>query len=218
MRHRTVNSTRAAGGQRARGFRTGPSRTDNPVRHAQALRPRRRGLDPDRAAAHQLLRDRDAPLGHPPRLRSRRRAPAGPDAAGRPQARPARARPPVALPPRPRRGPALPAAPLARPRSDARRAARARSRARSRRRSWGATAARRSFRSRSPSWRDCFPRGFELVELKEGRNQVAGETVEVLAQPHSDPSIGIRVRDVTYVTDTVVRKESVAVRAARRPS
>jgi ribonuclease BN (tRNA processing enzyme) len=59
------------------------------------------------------------------------------------------------------------------------------------------------------SWRDCFPKGFELVELKEGRNQVAGETVDVLAQPHSDPSIGIRVRDVSYVTDTVIRKETV---------
>jgi ribonuclease BN (tRNA processing enzyme) len=63
------------------------------------------------------------------------------------------------------------------------------------------------------SWGDCFQRGFELVELSEGSNQVAGEKVEVIAQPHSDPSIGIRVRDVTYVTDTVVRRESVAFAA-----
>jgi ribonuclease BN (tRNA processing enzyme) len=63
------------------------------------------------------------------------------------------------------------------------------------------------------SWRDCFPKGFELVELKEGRNQVAGETVDVIAQPHSDPSTGLRVRDVTYVTDTVARKETVAFAA-----
>jgi ribonuclease BN (tRNA processing enzyme) len=57
-------------------------------------------------------------------------------------------------------------------------------------------------------WGEAFARGFELVELAVGRNVVAGETVEVVAQPHSDPSIGIRVRDVTYVTDTTVRKES----------
>jgi ribonuclease BN (tRNA processing enzyme) len=63
------------------------------------------------------------------------------------------------------------------------------------------------------TWGDCFPRGFELVELAEGTNLVAGEKVEVIAQPHSDPSIGIRVREVTYVMDTVVRKESVAFAA-----
>jgi ribonuclease BN (tRNA processing enzyme) len=59
-------------------------------------------------------------------------------------------------------------------------------------------------------WRDAFPKGFELVELQEGRNKVAGEDVQVIAQPHSDPSIGVRVRDVAYVTDTIVRKETVA--------
>jgi ribonuclease BN (tRNA processing enzyme) len=59
-------------------------------------------------------------------------------------------------------------------------------------------------------WSDRFPKGFELVELAEGRNKIAGEDVDVIAQPHTDPSIGLRVRDVTYVTDTIVRKESVA--------
>ena len=59
------------------------------------------------------------------------------------------------------------------------------------------------------TWREQFPRGFEIVELKEGKNQVAGETVEVLGQPHSDPSVALRVRDVAYVTDTAARKESV---------
>lgn len=63
------------------------------------------------------------------------------------------------------------------------------------------------------TWRERFARGFELVELAEGTNLVAGEKVEVIAQPHSDPSIGIRVRDVTYVTDTIVRKETAAFAA-----
>src|SRR5262245_188343 len=61
------------------------------------------------------------------------------------------------------------------------------------------------------TWPQRFPRGFELVELAEGANKVAGEDVTVIAQPHSNPSIGIRVRDVTYVTDTVVRPESAAL-------
>jgi ribonuclease BN (tRNA processing enzyme) len=60
------------------------------------------------------------------------------------------------------------------------------------------------------TWGEHFRRGFELVELSEGSNKVAGEDVLVIAQPHSDPSIGLRVRDVTYVTDTVVRGESAA--------
>jgi ribonuclease BN (tRNA processing enzyme) len=59
------------------------------------------------------------------------------------------------------------------------------------------------------TWGERFPRGFELVELSEGSNHVAGEKVDVVAQPHSDPSIGIRVRDVAYVTDTIVRRETV---------
>jgi ribonuclease BN (tRNA processing enzyme) len=63
------------------------------------------------------------------------------------------------------------------------------------------------------SWGECFPKGFEIVELKEGKNLVAGETVEVIAQPHSDPSIGLRVRDVSYVTDTPARKETAAFAA-----
>jgi ribonuclease BN (tRNA processing enzyme) len=60
-------------------------------------------------------------------------------------------------------------------------------------------------------WADRFAKGFELVELAVGANKVAGEEVTVIAQPHSNPSIGIRVRDVTYVTDTVVRPESAAL-------
>jgi ribonuclease BN (tRNA processing enzyme) len=60
------------------------------------------------------------------------------------------------------------------------------------------------------SWPDAFPRGFEIVEMAEGRNRIAGEEVEVVAQPHTHPSIGIRVREVAYVTDTRVRDESAA--------
>jgi ribonuclease Z len=58
------------------------------------------------------------------------------------------------------------------------------------------------------SWPGRFPKGFQLVELKDGRNRVAGETVDVQGQPHSDPSTAIRVRDVVYVTDTTARPET----------
>lgn len=60
------------------------------------------------------------------------------------------------------------------------------------------------------SWASHFPKGFELVELAEGKNKIAGEEVHVVGQPHSDPSIGIRVREVAYVTDTICRKETIA--------
>ncbi len=58
------------------------------------------------------------------------------------------------------------------------------------------------------TWSNTFRKGFSIVELREGRNKVAGETVEVIRQPHTDPSAGIRVRDVAYITDTIVRPES----------
>jgi ribonuclease BN (tRNA processing enzyme) len=54
-----------------------------------------------------------------------------------------------------------------------------------------------------------FPAGFSVVELHAGTNKVLGETIQVLPQPHSDPSIAFRVRDVTYVTDTKDRPETV---------
>ncbi|HYC76491.1 MAG TPA: MBL fold metallo-hydrolase [Planctomycetota bacterium] len=59
-------------------------------------------------------------------------------------------------------------------------------------------------------WASWFPKGFEAVELREGRNRVAGESVEVAPQPHSDPCVGFRVRDVCYVTDTTARPETAA--------
>ncbi len=58
------------------------------------------------------------------------------------------------------------------------------------------------------TWPGRFPNGFKLVELSVGRNRVAGETVEVIGQPHSDPTIGFRVRDVCYVSDTTCRPET----------
>ena len=60
------------------------------------------------------------------------------------------------------------------------------------------------------AWGETFRKGFSIVELREGRNKIAGETIEVVRQPHSDPSVGFRVRDVAYVTDTVVRAETAA--------
>lgn len=60
------------------------------------------------------------------------------------------------------------------------------------------------------TWGPLFPKGFEIVELREGRNRVMGESVEVAPQPHSDPVVGFRVRDVVYLTDTTARPESAA--------
>jgi ribonuclease BN (tRNA processing enzyme) len=59
-------------------------------------------------------------------------------------------------------------------------------------------------------WSSQFEKGFEIVELREGRNRVLGEAVDVSAQPHSDPCVAFRVRDVVYVTDTTARPETAA--------
>lgn len=59
-------------------------------------------------------------------------------------------------------------------------------------------------------WVSRFPKGFEIAELREGRNRVHGESVEVVAEPHSDPCVAFRVRDVVYVTDTTARPETAA--------
>jgi ribonuclease BN (tRNA processing enzyme) len=59
-------------------------------------------------------------------------------------------------------------------------------------------------------WSSQFEKGFEIVELREGRNRVLGESVEVMAEPHSDPCVAFRVRDVVYVTDTTARPETAA--------
>ncbi len=59
-------------------------------------------------------------------------------------------------------------------------------------------------------WGAIFPKGFEVVELREGRNRVLGESVEVAAEPHTDPCVAFRVRDVVYVTDTTARPETAS--------
>ncbi len=64
-----------------------------------------------------------------------------------------------------------------------------------------------------PHWGKRFEGGFSIVELKPGRNTVDGERVDVIAQPHTHPSAGLRVRDVCYITDTVERPESIAFAA-----
>lgn len=64
-----------------------------------------------------------------------------------------------------------------------------------------------------PHWGERFAGGFSIVDLKPGKNSVDGERVDVIAQPHTHPSAGMRVRDVTYITDTVERPESVALAA-----
>lgn len=61
-----------------------------------------------------------------------------------------------------------------------------------------------------PDWMDRFAGGFSVQELKPGANVVAGEDVEVAVQPHTDPSLGFRVRDLCYVTDTCDRAETAA--------
>jgi ribonuclease BN (tRNA processing enzyme) len=59
-------------------------------------------------------------------------------------------------------------------------------------------------------WGSRFQGGFSIQELEEGENDVLGESVLMIAQPHSDPSAGYRVRDVCYATDTPVRSETAA--------
>jgi ribonuclease BN (tRNA processing enzyme) len=61
-----------------------------------------------------------------------------------------------------------------------------------------------------PEWGGLFRGGFEIVDLRAGKQNVGGEKVEVIPQPHTHPSIGLRVRDVSYITDTVERDESIA--------
>lgn len=59
-----------------------------------------------------------------------------------------------------------------------------------------------------PDWSGRFSGGFHIADLRPGKQTVGGEKVEVIVQPHTHPSVGLRVRDVTYITDTVERAES----------
>ncbi len=59
-------------------------------------------------------------------------------------------------------------------------------------------------------WPSRFPKGFQILEMQEGTTRVFGEKIGVLAAPHTGGSVSLRIRDVTYVTDTVVRPETAA--------
>jgi ribonuclease BN (tRNA processing enzyme) len=59
-----------------------------------------------------------------------------------------------------------------------------------------------------PEWSGRFAGGFQIQELRPGPNIIHGQEVQVMVQPHSDPSMGFRVRDVVYVTDTCDRPET----------
>jgi ribonuclease BN (tRNA processing enzyme) len=60
-------------------------------------------------------------------------------------------------------------------------------------------------------WGERFERGFRVHELQPGSNEILGEEIIAFPQPHTDPSVGFRMRDVAYVTDTCVRDETVAL-------
>ncbi len=61
-----------------------------------------------------------------------------------------------------------------------------------------------------PDWSELFSGGFNIVDLRPGKQNIGGEKVEVIVQPHTHPSVGLRVRDVAYITDTAERSESAA--------
>ena len=60
-------------------------------------------------------------------------------------------------------------------------------------------------------WPGRFEKGFSVQEIKPGANKVLGEEIIATVQPHVGPTLGYRVRDVCYVTDTCVRDETLAL-------
>lgn len=54
-----------------------------------------------------------------------------------------------------------------------------------------------------------FPLEFEFHDLVRGENRIGDLLVHAISQVHSDPSIGIRVKGIVYITDTVCSSQTV---------
>ena len=65
------------------------------------------------------------------------------------------------------------------------------------------------FRRPLSTWSELFPRGFELRELRKGRNNLLGEKVAVSVLPGEPKGVLMRVRDVAWVSGCGVREESI---------